>query len=83
MFNSLRRFTNLVPVRNLISIVCRISFVWNSTVALECLADLERKGLVERVPDPLGERRFSLVLTDRAALAFTEYFASVPRGAVV
>lgn len=52
-------------------------------VALECLADLEREGLVTRCPDPLEERRFSLALTERATRAFTEYFASVPKAATI
>lgn len=51
-----------------------------ATVALECLTTLEQKGLVERHPDPVDARRFSLALTERAVRAFTDYFAGMPPG---
>lgn len=51
-----------------------------ATVALECLAILEREKLVERRPDPLDARRFSLLLTARAKGAFDDYFAHVASG---
>jgi hypothetical protein len=50
-----------------------------ATTALECLTALEQQGLVERRPDSVDERRFSLALSDRATRAFTDYFATMPK----
>jgi len=60
-----------------VSSLCVASNVPSST-ALRWVRTLEDQGLVERVADPLDDRRHSIALTQRGIDALAGYFSTLP-----